>query len=125
MADALQVFLPIFPPGHDIGTAQSFATPLGPSRVSRILITWPAGCGGLVGMQVQASGGFAFPNQPGQFLLFDDYTYDLEVSNQTDTGNWSLFGFNRDSIEHEISIVYEYNYLRGNTVASSLTPIAL
>lgn len=125
MADALQTFGPIFVAGKGAQTIAALPIDLGLCDVSRILITWPAGCGGLVGIQIQAAGGFAFPSKPNQFLSFDDYTYDLEVNNQTTSGKWSIVGYNVDYIDHLITVVFEYDYLRGNVVGRASQPIAI
>jgi hypothetical protein len=76
-------------------------------------------------MQILAGGGNAFPNQAGQFLAFDDYTYVVDVTNQTDTGNWSIVSYNLDYIDHDPIVVFEFNYLRGNVTPGSAQAIAL
>lgn len=126
MADASQVFTPIFPAQNGGSTPGIFNCALGPSIVRRILLVFPAGCGGLVGVRIEAGAGYAFPNQPNQYMLFDDYTYELSVDNQVDSGQWRLVGFNRDFIDHEILTVFEYDYLRGQAQQNaSSQPIAL
>lgn len=125
MADAIQTFQDLVPAGRPPSTPGGINCPLGPSLVSRISITWPPGCGGLVGVQVRAGGGFAFPSMDGQFLAFDDYTYTFDVTGQIDNGNWSLDTYNVDLIDHQITVVFEYNYLRGANNQNALTPIAL
>lgn len=125
MVDASQVFQPIFPPGNGSIVVSSLDTPLGPSIVRRILVTFPAGCGGLVGIRISAAQGFAFPSVQGQYITFDDYTYPFDVSNQIDGGNWSIYGYNIDWIAHEVQVVYEYDYLRQPVNQSSSNLIAL
>lgn len=125
MADASQGEIWIVQPNTGPGNNLTFPTELGPSRVSRILITWPAGCAGQVFVQVQASGGYAFPNQAGQFMAFDDYTYAIDVSNQTTSGHWRLYMYNSDVTAHAIQVIYEYDYLRGDQQTSQLQPVAL
>lgn len=125
MPDAIQTLIPALPPGY--GGSQEFVYPidLGPSIVRRILITWPAGCGGLVFIRIGAGGGYAFPSVAGGLLAFDDYTYVIDVTNQTNNGNWSVVAQNRDYIEHDPIIVFEYDYLRGTVNSASYTPIPL
>lgn len=125
MADALQSFEPIFAPGNGATVIAALPVDLGICEVSRILLTWPAGCGGLVGVQIQAAGGFAFPSKQNQFMAFDDYTYDLEVTNQTTSGKWSIVGYNTDYIAHLVTVVFEYDYLRGNVIGRASQPIAI
>lgn len=125
MADASQGVILALPAGNGNRVTTKYDMNLGPCTVSRILITWPAGCGGRVFMQILAGGGNAFPNQAGQFLAFDDYTYVVDVTNQTDTGNWSIVSYNLDYIDHDPIVVFEFNYLRGNVTPGSAQAIAL
>lgn len=76
-------------------------------------------------VSIQAGNGFAFPSKPGQYLAFDDYTYAFDVSNQIDSGQWSVVFYNLDFIDHDPIVVFEYDYLRGTVTAASATPIAL
>lgn len=125
MADALQSSGGLITARTVLPSIEVFSPNLGPSIVRRILITWPAGCGGLVGVRIEAGGGFAFPNVDGQYLSFDDYTYAFDVANQTTSGQWLAACYNVDYIDHEITVVYEFDYLRGNQQSSSMNPIAL
>lgn len=125
MVDASQVFLATVPAGSGSAATTAFPTTLVPSKVRRILITFPYGCAGLVGAQVQAAGGYAFPNQQNTFIVFDDLVYTFEVNNQVDSGQWSVVAYNQDVIPHTLQIVYEYDYLKNNSQVSSLTPVAL
>lgn len=125
MVDASQAYILSFPGGGSPAALQTVTTDLGPCNVRRILITWPVGCGGRLFLSIRAAGGFAFPNMDGQFLAFDDYTYAFDVSNQTDSGKWSVVGWNSDLIEHDPIITYEFDYLRGTVTASSVTPVPL
>lgn len=125
MADALQVFQFIYPAGNGARTVFTNQIPLGPCIVTRILMTFPPGCFGQVGGAVQAGGTFAFPSMNGQFVTFDDYTYEILPTGQIDNGNWSISAYNTDAIDHEIQWVFEYNYLRGGQAQGSLQPVAL
>lgn len=125
MADASQVFIYLLAAGNGSSASSRASCDIGLSRVRRILLTFPAGCGGLVGVRVEAAQGYAFPNQPGQFYAFDDYTYTIDVSNQIDSGKWSLVTYNTDYIIHAITAVFEYDYVRGNDVSSNNQPIAI
>jgi hypothetical protein len=125
MADASWVDIWIVPANTHENAAQTGRAGLQPCKVRRVLITWPAGCAGQVFVQVQAGGGYAFPSQQGQFMAFDDYTYAVDVTNQVDSGQWSVLLWNTDVIDHAIQVVYEYDYLRGNSASVQSQPIAL
>jgi hypothetical protein len=125
MADASQGTIWIVPANTPASAPRTAANELGPSIVRRILLTWPAGCAGQVFVQVQASGGYAFPNQQGQFMAFDDYTYAIDVSNQTTSGHWRLLTYNTDQTDHAIQVIYEFDYLRGDMSTTQLQAVAL
>src|SRR6266566_1995490 len=125
MADTSFVAQPFITAGSGIGVPTQHNYHLGPSIVRRILITYPPGCGGLVGIRIQAGMGDAFPNQPGQFMLFDDYTYAFDVTNQIDSGQWTVLTYNTDAIDRVVQVVFEYDYLRGFNGQTSDVAIAL
>lgn len=125
MADASAAFVISKPAGNGVKQVGEFPVNLGPSVVRRILITWPAGCGGQLFIRISAGGGFAFPTQPEVYLAFDDYTYAFDVSNQINSGQWSVVSYNMDYIDHDPIVVFEYDYLRGTVTQASTTPIAL
>lgn len=121
----MRSLIPALPPGNGSWQEFVYQIDLGPSIVRRILITWPAGCGGLVFIRIEAGGGYAFPSVPDELLAFDDYTYTLDVTNQINNGNWAVVAQNRDYIGHDPIIVFEYDYLRGAVNSASYTPIPL
>lgn len=103
----------------------TFPMPLGPSKVRRILITFPPGCGGLVGVAITAGGSAAFPVNNQSFFSFDDYTYRFDVQNQLDSGNWGLVYYNRDYIDHAIQVIMEYDYLGVGPGITQQPPVSL
>jgi len=125
MVDASRVFGGLIPARTNPPNVVQIVSPLGPSQVRRISIVFPAGCGGLVGVRLQAGGGFAFPDQDGQYFSFDDFVYTFDVANQVTSGQWQAICYNVDFIDHEITMIYEFDYLRGTPNLSSSTPIAI
>lgn len=125
MADASAIFEPLLPPGNGSNAFYTYAASLGPSIVRRILITFPAGCGGLVGVAIVAGGTVAFPVGGGSYFSFDDYTYAFDVSNQVTTGQWSLLMYNADYILHGIQVVFEYDFLGMGAGAKQQPPVSL
>ena len=125
MADTSAIFEPLLNPGNGSGATSVFPTPLGPSIVRRILLTFPAGCGGLVGVAVTAGGSTAFPFTAQSFFSFDDYTYAFEVGEQITTGDWGLVTYNKDFILHSVQVVFEYDYLDAGPSAKQQPPVSL
>jgi hypothetical protein len=125
MADASKAFTIVVQPGSTPSAPVAFALPLGSCIVRRILLTWPPGCGGLCGVQIQAGASGAFPSNPLTYFVFDDYTYAFDVDNQIDSGVWSTLMYNIDQIGHGIQFVFEYDYLRGPAAGAHSQPIAI
>jgi hypothetical protein len=125
MADASQAFTVVVNPGSTNLSPAGFNFDLGPCIVTRILVTWPPGTGGLVGVQIQAGASGAFPFNKQTYFVFDDYTYAFDVDNQIDSGNWATLVYNADTIQHGIQFVFEYDYLRGTQTSSNSQPVAI
>lgn len=125
MADTSRQFLVTPPANGSSNNIQIYNTPLGPSVVKRILITWPPGCSGLVPVQIMAGEQAAFPGQPGTFFVFDGFTYPFEVTGQITTGQWSVATYNLDALPHVIQIVYEFDFLNGSSQQGAPLPISL
>jgi hypothetical protein len=108
MADASKVFGITIQPNTTTFAALNHN--LGLSVVEKILITWPPGCAGLVQCIVTYSGTPVYPNQTGQAFEFDDYTLEIDVSNQGNSGAWGVKVNNTDRLPHTIHVVYLFNY---------------
>jgi hypothetical protein len=125
MADTSLAFNITFAAGNGAKTVSDVATLLGPCHVRRILVTWPTGCAGLVGVQIKAGGSAAFPSNATQYMLFDGYTYDTAVTNQLDSGQWVVEGYNLDFLPHTIQVIYEFDYLGTSKASVAFTAVAL
>lgn len=121
MSDASRAFTLTVPAGFGASTETSFALSLPVCDVTACLITWPSGCVGLVGAALQAAGTNAFPFGQNQFLAYDDFTYEFQVTNQINSGDWSILAYNQDYFAHTLTVVLEYDYITlGNAPTTSL-----
>ena len=111
MSDSTYVVGLSIPAGNGVATYSVFKTPLGDSNVEEIQISFPPGCNGLVGAKIYAGGASAYPNDPLNYFVFDDYVYIQQVSNQINSGDWSIGLFNTDYVPHIIRVIYKFNYL--------------
>lgn len=112
MADALFKIGFVVPAGNGVQTIGTLNFNIGPSVIRRIILDFPAGCMGNVGIAVTAGKSPAFPNNPNAFIVFDGYQFDTEVSNQIDSGQWGLMGYNTDFVDHQVRSYFFYDYVR-------------
>lgn len=125
MADFTRVFDITVPAGSGIKTVSRVPTPLGLCVVSDFYLRWPAGCAGLVGVQVWAGESPAFPNNGSDYMRFDDYVLSQIVQNQINSGQWSVAAWNTDIYDHTLEIVYNCNLVSFATLANPGVPISL
>lgn len=84
---------------------------LGWSDVQEIMIVFPPGCAGLVGVQIQYAVNPVYPNAAGAYYVLDDYTLVIPVSGQQQGGQWRIAGYNMDTYPHTIRSYWSYNHL--------------
>jgi hypothetical protein len=125
MSDFTKVYEIDFPAGNGSPEYAQLDTPLGLADVQEILITFPPGCAGLVGIQIRAGGSPAFPNDDGSYFVFDDYTLVQSVANQIKTGQWTVAGYNSDYIDHVVQVIYMANNVVYGPSISSSQPVSL
>ena len=125
MADFSQSIQCTVPPGFGTQTLQGFPANLPDCIVVKILVTFPPGCAGLVGVSLFAGGSPAYPNVAGQYMAFDDYTLDQDVSNQIQTGQWDVIAYNLDINPHTLQVVFECDNLALSPAVPLSPPVSL
>lgn len=98
---------------------------LGWSDVQEIMIVFPPGCAGLVGVQIQYAVNPVYPNDAGGYYVLDNYTLTIPVSRQQQGGQWRIAGYNQDTYPHTIRSYWSYNYLNAPQRASSSPLVSL
>lgn len=111
MSDFTQSIAVTIPAGTTAANPYTQQTPLGDCDVQSITLTFPPGCAGLVGATINAAGSPAYPNQPGQYFVFDDYIFEQTVSRQIQSGQWSVTGYNTDTNNHTVQVIFQANYI--------------
>jgi hypothetical protein len=84
---------------------------LGWSDVQEIMLVFPPGCSGLVGVQIQYALNPVYPNAAAAFYVLDDYVLTIPVSGQQQGGQWRIYGYNLDTYQHTVRSYWSYNYL--------------
>lgn len=125
MTDTVAAFSLTVPANTPIANPATFNTNIGLSDVQDILITVPPGCAGLVGFSIYAGGSPAYPRDFNTWFIFDDFTYDQEVSNQIDSGQWSVVAYNLDTYAHTINFYFRYNYVTISPGNSFSMPVSV
>lgn len=122
MTDAVSAFPFILAPNGSSLSPQIETCDLPESRVSQILLTFPPGCSGLVGVQVRYANNPVYPIGGSSFFVLDDYTIVIPVSNQRTGGQWSLAGYNTDVYQHAVRAYFYFDYV---DVAAAAPPSGL
>jgi hypothetical protein len=126
MADAVQGFVFNLPGGGTAGHVGWFLdTPLGLCDVDQILIQFPPGTAGLCGVRIEYSVNPVYPIVNGQFFIADDFTFTIPVSNQGNSGQWRISGYNADTFVHNINVWYYYNWLTQSQQSGSSPLVSL
>lgn len=125
MTDAVQSFTLGIPAGNGSTLEWGIQCNLGWSNVNQIIIVFPPGPSGLVGVRIGYAGGYVYPSDTGQYFVADDYKLVIPVSNQQQAGQWTLNGYNTDEFFHSISAWFFYDYIIGSEPAPSSGLVSL
>lgn len=99
--------------------------PLNWSRVSQILLNFPPGCAGFVGVRVEYANNPVYPIGQGNFFILDSYLMPILVTNQREGGQWRLVGYNEDTYPHTVTGYFFFDYIIGVPSASQSGLISL
>lgn len=125
MADTSKQFTFTMSPGQTNLGNNAFPLTLGPSRVERILISFPPGCAFFVNCQLWAGGSPIFPNDANTFFHFDGFQYIITYTGDHENGDWAIAIANSDSLQHEIQVNIEYSFLQQSPTLSNQSPISV
>lgn len=99
------------PPGNGSLAVTSNQLKLGWSDVVEVMLVFPPGCSGLVGIQLQYARNPVYPNAAGGYYILDDYILTIPISGQQQGGQWAIAGYNQDTYSHIVRSYWSYNYL--------------
>lgn len=109
MTDYIKAFPLTLSANGSINTIQFVDCELGDSNVTRILLTFPPGCAGLVGIRIEHGGSQVYPLTKNTWFIFDDYTLEVDPTGQGTSGQWHVAGYNTDLYPHTIQSYFFYN----------------
>lgn len=98
---------------------------LGWSDVEEIIIVFPPGCAGLVGVRIEYAVNPVYPTPAGSYFIFDNYTHVIRPTGQPKGGQWRIVGYNQDTFFHTIQSYWGWNYLPGQQQGNAATLISL
>lgn len=120
MSDTVAEYDLNLPAGNGSNAVSFVAANLGWSDVEQVMLVFPPGCSGLVGVQLQYALNPVYPNASGKYYILDSYVLVIPVSNQEQGGQWRIAGYNADFYPHTVRAYFSYNYLTlGETQAAS------
>jgi hypothetical protein len=125
MTDVVRGFTLNIPGGGSVSNIFFVDCELGISNVTKILLSFPPGCAGLVGIRVEHGGNQLYPQDPGTFFIFDDYPLEIPVTNQGNAGQWHVAGYNTDFYPHLIQAYFYYDYVDIGSAQSASLPVSL
>lgn len=109
MSDNVLAFPVTIPANTAIASAITTQTPLGISDLVEIRVVVPPGPAGLVGFTINSGGSPTFPKTSNTWFIFDDYVYDQVVSNEINSGQWSVTAYNLDVFPHTLQFYFYTN----------------
>lgn len=125
MTDAIAAFPLTIPAGTAKASPIKLQCALGWSRVSQLLVTFPPGCSGFVGVRFLYSDNPVYPIGSSSFFVMDDFTLSIPVTNQKPGGQWSMSGYNTDIYPHTVTGYFYFDYINAAQPASSSGLISL
>jgi hypothetical protein len=125
MTDAVQAFSLGIPAGNGSTLEYFIDCHLGWSEVTQIIIQFPAGPSGNVGVRVEYATNPVYPVGNNQWFVADNYVLTIPVTNQQQGGQWRFTGYNTDQFPHTIDIWFYYNYVTASTSSISSGLVAL
>lgn len=78
-----------------------------PSVVDHIDWLFPAGCAGLVGIQIGARSVPVIPDGVGSFTTRSGSSAGYDLSDHHTTGDWSVIGYNLGTFPHTIHVEFK------------------
>jgi len=122
-------FVSAFAPGAPVGTTPStFATAhikLGQSAVEQIIIVFPPGCSGLVGVRIGYGGNPVYPIGNNSWFVLDGETITINPTNQETGGTWNIDLYNLDNYSHTIQVYMYWNYVNAAAASTASTLISM
>jgi hypothetical protein len=98
---------------------------LGWSKVTQILIVFPPGPSGLVGVRIEYGSTPVYPNNSGSYFVADNYVIEIPVTNQEQGGTWAARGYNNDEFTHVIPVWFYYDYINATDTSNSGALVSL
>ena len=94
------------PPGTPTASPLVTLTQFLPATVERIEWLFPAGCAGLVGIQIGARAVVIIPHNTSQFITRTGDSAGVDLDGAHDTGDWSVIGYNTGTFPHTIHVTF-------------------
>ena len=94
------------PAGTPRASPQVSLTQFPTAIVERIEWLFPAGCAGLVGIQIGARNVAVIPFDASQFITRTGDSSGIDLTDMHNTGDWSVIGYNTGAFPHTIHVTF-------------------
>lgn len=112
MTDAISAVPIALPGGGNPNSLFFVPVNLGWSDVEQIIIRFPPGCSGLVGVRIEYAVNPVYPIGANSWFTLEDESVTINVTNQPQSGQWRVTGYNSDFYQHTPVAYFFYNYLQ-------------
>lgn len=120
----VRTFQPVITAGTAIATPLVTALAMPPRIVRRIIIRFPPGPQGQVGVQLRSGGVQVIPWSTGTWLVGDGESIPWEPTATLESGAWQLAGYNLGAFDHTIYLTFELDPV-SSRVSSGGSPLVI
>lgn len=125
MTDVIKAFSFTIPANGSPSSVFFVDCELGDSNVTKIQVVFPPGCATLVGVRIEHGGSQVYPIDSGTWFIFDDFTVEVEPTDQGTSGQWHVAGYNTDIYPHTIRAYFYYDRVDLSSSSVSSSPVSL
>lgn len=125
MTDAITKASIALPAGNGAQTIFFVPVKLGNSNVNQIMLVFPPGCSGLVGIRLEYAIHPVYPIDGTGWFILDDFVLIIPVTGQGNSGDWRLVGYNTDFNPHTVDAYFSYDWVKTGSQAPTSTLVSL
>lgn len=123
MAREVQRFSAVIPAGTAKASPVQINFPMPPRVIERIEIVVPPGPRGEVGFQLGSGPVQVIPTTPGQFVVTDNEIINWPLTDQFNSGAWSMLAYNTGTYNHSLEVRFHVNLVPAPVQFAGFQPL--